>query len=304
MKKKVLITGGSGLIGQRMLSFLPENEYEVRILSRNKSKVQRLSNYFYWDTSRLELDPNALEGIDYIINLAGAGIADKRWTSNRKNLILSSRVNSIKTLAANKHLISKECVFIGASAVGYYGDRGPEILKENSSLGEGFLSEVTNQWEQATADFANFFRRSVILRIGIVLSTQGGALKEMLKPAKFGMYSHFGNGQAFYPWIHIDDLCHILKESIQSELYSGVLNATAPEPVSIKNLVNTLKDVMPGFGIQLGVPAWILKMALGEMSTMLTGSMRAIPSKLMEMNHKFIHPNLKEALQDIIQHKV
>jgi len=195
-------------------------------------------------------------------------------------------------------------IYIGASAIGYYGNQGSKKMEENDGPGSGFLSEVTQQWEAAHDTILSNFARSVVLRIGIVLSTQGGALKEILKPAALGVYGFFGNGSAYYSWVHIDDICKMIVESIRDENFHGIYNATAPEPITIKDLVKVVKEAKGNLGLVMPVPAFALKLALGEMTQMLTDSMRVIPTRLNDQNYKFSFPEPLEAIKDILARKV
>ena len=251
------------------------------------------------------MDAKALAGVDVVINLAGAGIADKRWTAQRKKELLDSRLDSLSTLSVLLSVLQiKPALFIGASAVGYYGDRGEERLSESSSPGTGFLSEVTTKWEASTARVAEQHKRSVILRIGIVLSKNGGALKEILKPAALGSYGYFGDGSAYYAWIHIDDICKIIQTQIEDSSYAGTYNATAPEPVTIKSLVKAAKEAKGGWGLLMPVPVMGLKLVLGEMTHMLTDSMRAVPERLMNEGYAFEHSDPVAAIKDILDRGV
>ena len=305
MKKTILITGGTGLIGQRLIDYLNSDLYDFRILTRNKSKVDQYPLYYYWNPSNQEMDPEAIQGADIIINLAGAGIADKRWSATRKKVLLDSRVDSIKTL--EKYIKSSDSrpeLLIGASAIGIYGDRGEQRLVESDERGPGFLSDITSSWEDAYDSLEVLIPRSIIMRIGIVLSTKGGALKEILKPGSAGMFGYFGNGKAYYSWIHIDDICEIIKQAILNPAYKGIVNATAPEPVSIKQLVADAKAASGKPGLLMPVPGFGLKIMLGEMATMLLNSTRVIPQSLLDLKHNFKFLNAEKAIKDLLDRKI
>lgn len=304
MKAKILIAGGSGLIGSRLIESFSEY-YHFHVLSRSKRENTDKVTYFQWNTTTQELDSSALEGVIAIINLAGAGIADKRWTVSRKTELLASRVDSVATLRkAMLKFGQKLPLYIGASAIGYYGNQGSNKMEESDGPSSGFLSEVTQQWEAAHDTIVSNFARSVVLRIGIVLSTQGGALKEILKPAALGVYGFFGNGSAYYSWVHIDDICNMIVESMRDENYQGIYNATAPEPITIKDLVKVVKAAKGNLGLVMPVPTFALKLALGEMTHMLTDSMRVIPTRLIDQSYKFSFPDPLVAIKDIITRKV
>lgn len=305
MKKKILIAGGAGLIGSRLVKYLSHADYHFNILTRSDRKDTDHVSYYKWNTSDRTLDEQALEGVVAIVNLAGAGIADKRWTAVRKREIIGSRVDSALTLA--KTMAERGGTFptyIGASAVGYYGNTGDRRMTENASAGTGFLAEVTEQWEEAHDGLKPYFDRSILLRIGIVLSEKGGALKEMLKPARAGVYGYFGNGQAYYSWVHIDDICEMIKQAIVDDSYAGTYNATAPEPITIKELVIALKKAKGGSGLVVPVPTIGLKLAMGEMTQMLTDSMRVIPQRLMDQDYQFLFDNPEVALKDILRRNI
>jgi len=305
MKQKILVAGGSGLIGSRLSEYLSEDKYEFHILSRSKKQDRNNLKFFLWNTEEKTMDKAAFDGVDTVINLAGAGIADKRWTATRKKEILNSRLDSIKTLEAGLAQLDKlPELYIGASAVGYYGNQGEKALTENDKPGTGFLAEVTEEWEAATIKLGEHFCRQTTLRIGIVLSTQGGALKEILKPAAIGSYGYFGDGKAYYSWIHIDDICKIIEQHICDESYSGIYNATAPEPITIKTLVRAVKTAKGGFGIVMPVPILGLKLVLGEMTQMLTDSMRVIPERLSLEGYEWLYSDPVLAIKNLLGERI
>lgn len=191
-------------------------------------------------------------------------------------------------------------LYFGASAVGIYGHRGNEILETTSAIGSGFLADVTEAWEKEHASLANLVERNIILRIGIVLSKKGGALKEILKTAPLGVYGYFGNGKAYYPWIHIDDICKIIIDSFNDTNLSGVYNGTAPNPVTIKELVTAAKNANSGMGVLMPVPKFGLKIAMGEMADMLFNSTRAIPSRLQKAGFKFLFEDIDLAMKSLL----
>ncbi len=301
----ILIAGGTGLIGSRLLELLDHERHNVTILSRRKREDAPECKYVQWSPSDESINLQNLDNYDAIINLAGAGIADKRWTANYKKIILDSRIQSARTLEKYLRLThNKPSVYIGASAIGIYGDQGDKKLLESDEVGQGFLADVTKEWETAHRQIESLSERTVLLRIGIVLSTLGGALKEIIKPAQVGMYGYFGDGSAYYSWIHIDDMCKIIIESMENANMQGVYNATNPEPVTIKKLVKSVKRAKGGFGLAIPVPAISLKTMLGEMSQMLLNSTRVIPQRLMDANFKFDHNSLVPALKDLLSKKI
>ena len=303
MHNTILIAGGSGLIGTRLMQYLPDN-YQFHVLSRSKRKSTDRIKYFTWDTGTRTMDMAAWENVSVVINMAGAGIADKRWTKSRKAELLSSRIDSVLTLKEAMASLDKLPLYVGASAIGYYGHQGDRVQTEENGAGTGFLAEVTAQWEDAHQQIFPHFDREVLLRIGIVLSKHGGALKEMLKPAAFGVYGYFGNGSAYYSWVHIDDICQIILKCMEDATYQGIYNATAPQPITIKTLVQAMKKAKGGFGLTAPVPVIALKLVLGEMTQMLTDSMRVEPTRLNHEGYPFLYTDPKVAIKDILDRNI
>ncbi len=304
MKKKIIIAGGTGLIGTRLIELLDKDHYNIYVLTRSNRNSSKGVNYVQWDVNSKHLPIHALNGTYAVINLAGAGIADERWTEQRKETIINSRIKSTETLnVAIKELKEKPEVYIGASAIGYYGENGDEKIDESTNSGQGFLSEVCEKWEAEHFRLEDNFKRLAILRIGIVLSTQGGALKEILKTSAAGIYGYFGDGSTFYSWIHIDDLCRIIIYLLENQSTNGVFNATVPVPVTIKRLVTAVKKAKASFGIVVPVPVFSLRLMLGEMAQMLVTSMRVIPKKLLDTDFEFRFTDPVEAIRDLLEKK-
>ena len=307
MKKKIVIAGGTGLVGQHMISMMDQDQYDIYILSRSESGEKDGIRYVNWNTRTSHIDnaDSLFKDVYGIINLAGAGIADKRWTDERKKVILDSRILSSDTLIKTiEQTGARPKVMLSASAVGYYGDRKEEKLTEDSLPGEGFISDVCVDWEKANLRADSLVDRNVILRIGIVLSGKGGALHEILKTTITGIYGYFGNGKAYYPWIHIDDLCRMFLEGLEDEKISGIYNASAEEPVTIKELVAGVRKAKGGFGPLLPVPGFGLRIALGQMATMLLNSTRAIPQAMMRDGFAFKFKTVTEAVKDILHRDI
>ena len=231
----ILVTGGTGLIGKHLCSLLLKKGHEVSILSRNTSSKP---NVFKWDINNNFIDENAIKNIDYIIHLAGAGIADKRWTSNRKQFLIDSRVATSNLLFAKiKELNPNLKGFIAASGIGYYGAiTSEEIFDENSASGNDFLSSICVKWENASLQFNSLNIRTVIFRTGVVLTKKGGALEKIALPIKFGLGAALGTGKQYMPWIHINDLCNMYLESIENIELKGIYNAVAPEHCTNKSV--------------------------------------------------------------------
>lgn len=301
-KNKVLIAGGTGLVGSFLSNLLINSGFEIGILTRN---VDKKSKYplVYWNPMKGEIDEDKLNDYSIIINLAGAGIADKRWTSDRKKLIIESRVEGNALLNMTfKKLNWRPNLYVSASAIGFYGDRGAEILDEDSSNGKGFLAETTKIWEEAIALVEA--RRKVVFRIGIVLSNQGGALPQMVLPTKFGMGNYFGDGSQFTSWIHIEDLCQQILFAITNENINGIYNSVAPNPISQKEWIQSILKVYDKTRLLLPVPSFAIKLALGEMAAVVLEGAKVSSQKIENMGYKFLYPTIKEALEDIKERNV
>lgn len=299
-KKSILLVGGTGLVGKRLVQLLDKNKYEITVLTRKpKPEDTEKVRYVKWDPNRLNIEKMLQP--EHVINLAGEGIADQRWTNERKEQLISSRVGS--AAAIKKYLEEQKITplsYISASAVGYYGDRDDELLTEESKSGMGFLSECCKLWESAAALTGTLCQRTVILRIGIVLSAHGGALPKMTMTSGLGVFNYFGKGDQYYPWIHIDDLCKMIIYSIENESITGTYNACAPIPVTNKQMISAIKNVKNSNGITTPVPAMILKLALGEMAAVVLDSSNVSSKKIQKAGFKFQFNNVTEALEELI----
>ena len=296
----ILIGGGTGFIGRYLSQRLKEKGYEVRHLSRNR-RPDSLFATFQWNIKEQTIDDAALADVDYIINLTGAGIADQRWTDKRKQLIISSRTDSTKLLAdAMKRLNIKPKLFINSSAVGYYGNQGDKLLTEEDSPGDGFLSESCLAWEQSVDAVRQLDIPVCINRTGIVLHPNHGALNKMLIPLRFFMSTYFGDGQQYYSWIHIDDMVETFVFTIEHQL-TGTYNAVAPQPVRNKTMAAALGPAKGKSALVMPAPAFALKLVLGEMSHTVLDSARCSSAKLEAEGFKFKHPELSEALGDLLR---
>ncbi|MFK7936779.1 MAG: TIGR01777 family oxidoreductase [Saprospiraceae bacterium] len=304
--QNVLIGGGSGLVGKRLSELLTERGYQVSILSRSKKKDLPYSVYV-WDTKRDYIEPSAVENADYVINLAGAGIADALWTKSRKRLIINSRLETTGLLKkAIQDAKTPPKAFIAASAIGYYGNRGDELLTEKSAPGKsGFLAETTTQWEDAIMEIAEETDvRTVALRTGIVLSTQGGAMEKMLLSFKLRTGAYFGDGSQWYSWIHIDDLCQMFIHAIENENMEGVYNAVAPNPSTNKDLTYELKDALDIAALVVSAPKFALKMGMGEMSHVVLDSAKVSSAKIEDVGFEFGFSELSPALEDLLEKEI
>lgn len=298
----VLITGGTGLLGNRLSALLTDKGYKVIHLSRKRRLSAKYPAY-KWDIEKGEIDEAALQQADYIITLAGAGIADKRWTEKRKQLIIDSRVNGlllIKQQLAAKNLRPK--AIIGASAIGFYGDSGQGVMTENSPSGNDFLAESVRLWEGAyDAMEAALNVRVVRLRIGVILSPNGGALAKMLPTYKVGVGTYFGNGSQIYSWIHLDDMCAMFLFAVQNEALHGTYNGVAPKPVSNKTLAIAIGKALKRPTLPLPAPAFAMKLALGEMSAVVLSSSNVSAKKIQAAGFSFQFSDVKEALEDLLE---
>ncbi|MCW5911641.1 MAG: TIGR01777 family oxidoreductase [Cyclobacteriaceae bacterium] len=295
MSKKILITGASGLVGPHLTGMLLQKGYPVVHVGRTKRAGKIPA--FVWDVSKGELDAAALEGVDAIINLAGAGVADKRWTESRKREILESRTKSsallYKTLASARHNVT---TVVSASAMGYYGF-GEKIFTEESKPGSDFLATVTKQWEEETDKINDLSIRVVKLRIGIVLSDKGGALAEMAKPVRWGVGSPLGNGSQYLSWIHIDDLCSMFIKAVDDETMQGVYNAVSGNWVTNKEMTQAIGKVLNRPVWLPNVPGFVLKLMLGEMANLVLLGSRVSADKIKQTGFELQYTKLEEALK-------
>ncbi|MEO0732151.1 MAG: TIGR01777 family oxidoreductase [Bacteroidota bacterium] len=295
----ILIGGGTGFIGMHLSRRLRDLGHNVRHLSRRKRPEAEFPT-FQWDVVAQTIDDAAFTDVDYVINLAGAGIADARWTEKRKQVIINSRVNSTGLLAASfARLGVKPKLYLSASAIGYYGDRGEATLTEEAKPGTGFLSKSCILWEESVAEVTQLGIPTFINRTGIVLHPKAGALQKMLIPLNFWTSTYFGDGQQFYSWIHVEDLVETYAHAIQHDL-TGVYNCTAPHPVRNKPFAQALGPAIGKSALTIPAPAFALKMALGEMSHTVLDSCRCSPKKLLGTGFVFRHPELPEALKDLL----
>lgn len=301
----ILIAGGSGLVGTHLSQMLQAAGHTVLHLSRKRNLKARFPAYA-WDLEKKTIEQEAVDQADFIVNLAGAGIADERWTDERKHLIISSRVDSTLLLkAAIERRPTPLKAFISASAVGFYGSRGDNLMAEEDAAGkDSFLAESVSAWEQAVEKIAATGLRTVIVRIGVVLSSQGGALEKMLIPFKFFNATYFGDGQQWMSWIHLDDICRIFIEAIDNEQFSGIYNGVAPHPYRNKDLIAELKIAVGKPAIMLPAPEFVLRAAMGEMADVVFDSTRVSSKKIEATGFKFLFPDLQPALRDLLRRKI
>jgi len=304
----VLITGGTGLVGKALSKVLLQKSYKVIILSRNTpvSTTAHGLSYAGWDIKNQKLDKTAISEVDYIIHLAGAGVAEKRWTKKRKQEIVNSRVQSSGLLVkALSEAPNKVKAVVSASAIGWYGEDpvvpNPSPFTEVSPADNGFLGSTCQLWENSIEPVMELGKRLVKLRIGIVLSKDGGALNEFIKPMQWGIASILGNGKQFISWIHIDDLVRLFISALEHEGMTGVYNAVAPQPVSNKKLVMELARARKKPFVPVIVPAFILKALLGEMSVEVLKSATVSSKKLIDSGFQFKYPGIAAAISSLMQ---
>ncbi len=292
----ILITGGSGLVGTSVTKNLEAKGKKVAWLSRNPKKYSQKS--FYWDPKKGKIDEEAIEWADAIIHLAGAGVAEKRWTEDRKKVILDSRLNSSELLFNTiKKAKEKPQAIVCSSAIGFYGfDTGDRLIFEGDPPGNDFLADVVRKWEAATDKFQELNIRTVTFRIGIVLAKEGGALKEMLKPP---VAAPLGSGEQYLSWIFIDDLARMIEYALENHGLSGIYNAVGPVPVSNRVLTQRAAEYKGKPFVNIGVPSFALKLGLGEMANMVLGGNRVSNEKIEGTGFKFEYGDLNLALGEI-----
>lgn len=301
---KIIIAGGTGFIGKALTETLVQSGHDVTLLTRRASVPSGLNasvRVLPWDLFRVggawEKD---LEAADVVINLAGESIAGKRWTADQKKELLESRIRSVQAIyRALEKTTHRPKVFLNASAVGYYGDRGDEILDENSKPGTGFLSELCLAWEQEVMKAEGLGVRTVRLRIGIVLERGGGALGKMLPAFQLGLGGPLGTGRQWMSWIHRKDLIGLMIYLLENPDAFGAFNATAMNPVRMSDFAKTLGHGLkrPAF---FPVPGFALKILLGEMSGILLGGQRVLPQRAIQLGFSFEYPTLESALKAIL----
>lgn len=295
---RVAVSGASGLVGSALVPFLTTGGHQVRKMVRTTAPHAESRFDIAWDPSAKKIDANALEGLDAVVHLAGAGIADRRWSAARKEEIRRSRVDGTRLLSETlASLSAPPRVLVAASAIGWYGDRGPRVVDERDERGSGFLSEVCAEWEQATRAAEDAGIRVVHLRIGIVLSTRGGALAKLAPIFKLGGGGPVGSGQQGMSWIALDDLLGAILFSIVTPSVHGAVNATAPEPMSNRDFGRTLARVLRR-PFLLPAPSFGMRALFGEMGDqlLLRGAF-VKPARLMDHRFRFDFPTLEPALR-------
>jgi uncharacterized protein (TIGR01777 family) len=296
---KILVSGSTGLVGSELCSFLTANNHHVRRLVRRSPRgIDEIS----WDPSSGKLDAEALEGVDAAIHLAGENIAGGRWTAERKRRIRESRIQGTRLLVqALGRLSNPPKSLISVSAVGYYGDRGEEVLAEDSGPGAGFLSNLCREWERATEPASAQGIRVVMPRLGMVLSPKGGALARMLPVFRLGIGGRIGSGRQYMSWIAMDDLLGVFDHAIHCQSLRGPVNAVSPNPVTNLEFSKTLGRILSR-PVLFAVPSFAARAALGEMADeILLASARVSPARLRDSGYSFKFPDLEAALRHAFQ---
>jgi uncharacterized protein len=301
-KSHVLITGGTGLVGRQLSGELVARGYIVSHLSRERTPSGQFET-FLWNPSEEFIEDKALENVDYIIHLAGAGVADKRWTNERKEELYASRIDSTDLIFQKlKKGTKRLSAFISASATGIYGfDTGNTLVTEEQKIqADDFLSDLAQDWENAADQFHELGARVVKFRIGLVLSNQGGLLKRLRPIVNYGLAAPFGNGRQFMSWIHIDDLVNMFVEALENHMLNGTYNAVAPQPVTNSAFIKTLAKVLGKPFFLPGIPRFLLRLGLGEMVKSIAGGNKVSCKKIQDSGFRFLYPELELALRNLL----
>lgn len=297
-QKSILLTGGTGLIGSRLTQQLLDKGYTVSHLSRSPGKDPAVTT-FLWDVHKGQIDADCINGVDMIIHLAGAGIADERWTQERKKEIIDSRVKSIQLiyslLKTKQHQVKS---IISASAIGYYSDRGEELMTEASPPSTDFMANCCVEWEVAVDEGKPLGLRVAKFRTGVVLD-KGGALAKMALPVKLFVGAPLGSGRQWIPWIHVQDVIGMYLFAVENENIEGVYNMVAPNPVTNKQLTQAIAKQLHKPLWLPNVPAFLLKLLLGEMSTIVLGSTKVSAQKIEAAGYQFVCQEVSSALRAI-----
>jgi uncharacterized protein (TIGR01777 family) len=302
---KFLITGATGLVGNALVDFFLEKKHQINYLTTSKQKLNSIKGCqgFYWNPKKGFIDNKALLEVDIIINLAGASISN-RWTKNYKNVILESRIDSLNTLSnAIQPSIHQVKQIVSASAIGIYPNSvNKKYSEDNIEIGNDFLAKVVTEWENSANKFKRLGVKVSLIRIGLVLSANGGVLTKLITPVKFNLGNELGSGNQIQSWIHINDLIKVFDFVINKEII-GVINGVAPNPVKQKVFVKTLSEVLGSKIILPATPKWLLRLILGEMHELLFNSQDVTPKRLIDNKFQFNYDLLKPALTHLIKNK-
>ncbi len=302
---RAIIAGGSGLIGRALTQHLCAQGWKVVVLSRHPQRVEGLpagSEVALWGGGGEEWQ-DLVDGADAVVNLAGEGIANGRWTRARKQRLRDSRVLSTSSLVTAIRAASvKPAVLLQASAVGYYGDTDDEEIDEQHAPGTGFLADLSQEWEDASAAVKEVGTRRVVLRLGVSLSVEGGMLPRVVLPFRFFAGGALGSGRQWVPWIHIADTVRAMEFLIAHEELSGPVNVSAPNPVQFSDLASAIGKSMRRPSV-FRVPSWVIRAGMGEMADVVLHGQRALPTRLTEAGFEFRYPRLEAALEDLTRSK-
>jgi uncharacterized protein (TIGR01777 family) len=306
--KTVLITGGTGLLGTRLTQLLVSNNLKVIILSRSlKESTNKQIQYAKWNIEQQTIDNWAIEQADYIIHLAGASVAEKRWTKERKEEIIQSRTKTSELIVESlKKINNKVEAIISTSAIGWYGADTEKSIKngfnENEKSDNNFLGTTCKLWEESIAPVLGLNKRLVILRVGVVLSKNGGAFVEFIKSFQFKIAAILGNGKQIVSWIHIDDACNMYLHAINNKNINGIFNCVAPKPVTNKNLIKTIAQLWHrGFYIPFYIPSFLIKIILGSFSIEVLKSTNISSEKIENSGFQFQYPTIDKAIQQLAE---
>ncbi|RFZ90323.1 TIGR01777 family protein [Mucilaginibacter conchicola] len=297
--KNILITGGSGLLGKHLTDALLEQGHTVSHLSRQAGKNPNVKT-FLWDVNKREIDPACIDGVDTIVHLAGAGIADKPWTPERKKEIVESRTESIRLIYGlmkqKPHNISS---VISASGINYYGDSGDKLLEESDLPANDFVGNCCVEWEKAVDEGAALGLRIVKFRTGVVLTKNGGALPKLAMPVQLYVGSPLGSGKQWIPWIHPQDVTDMYLYALNTPELAGAFNMVAPNPVTNKQLTKAVAKELHKPLWAPNVPAFLIKLLFGEMAVLVLGSTKGSAQKIQASGFKFSYPDVESALKEI-----
>jgi len=301
---RIVVAGGSGFIGQALCAELIKTGHAVIVLTRDvEAAGPRLGDHVEtveWNADASGAWASVIDGADAVVNLAGENIGEGRWTAERKQRIIGSRLNATNALVqAIAKAKRKPSVMVNSSAIGYYGPHGDEIVTEKDPAGNDFLAQTTKQWEEAAKKVESYGARLIILRNGVVLEKGGGALEKFLTPFRLFVGGTLGSGKQWFSWVHRDDVVGLILFALQNNAAKGALNATAPEPQTMKDFCATLGKVM-GRPSWAPVPAFVLKIVLGEMSEMVLNGQRVVPAAAEKAGYKFKYRTSEQALSAIL----
>lgn len=300
MNKKVLITGATGFIAQKMISLLLEKGYKINTLSRKRIVHPRI-NSFLWDIEKNQMEEAAVEEVDCIIHLAGENIGAKSWTIEQKEHIISSRVKSTQLLfeLLVKKKIMLDC-YIGASATGFYGNVNDHIVDEESPAGHNFLAETCVLWEKAHQKLLPYTKRHIMMRIPMVLDAKQGAFPKLLLSYPLSL-NYFGKGEQYMPWIHIEDLCKVVLFFMENTTTTGIYNINAPENTRQKEFIKSLAKLKKPISPVFGIPSIALKMGLGESASLVLDGQCCSSKKLVQTGFQFQYGKLSECLKNLVK---